>query len=173
MESDSNLGATNKKSQMLKKIIILGLAILALGLASFFSYTAGKRSVKAKANLLNQLSNPNSPLFANLSGTITGKITQVNGNLINIESVKGGKGIFNISSPIIVSEVNKGKLTELGKAKESIRLNENAVMRIVVLGFNDGYQINSITYIKDTPPLLAPPDIIQQASPSAKAKINK
>lgn len=171
-ETPNAIKSNNKYGKFFKIILIVVIAALLLEGAFIAGWKVSADSFKAKANRLNQLSNPSSPMYANLSGTITGKVVKVEGSVVFIESSRGGKGNFNISNPIFINEINEGKLKDLGQSKENIRLNETAIFKITVKGFNDGYSVNSITYVKDSnKPAFDVQSAVtstKQASPSAK-----
>src|SRR3989344_6662082 len=180
MDTDKPEVVKTKKG--IKKKIILIIILIICSLLLFFSGiligNSGRRAAINKLNQITKLSNPNDPMYANLSGSLTGKIVKIEGSKAYVLSEKGGNGVFNISDPISVSEITGGKIVSLGNTKDNIRLNETGTISIT--GFGNGYAIYSIAYFKDTPPALNPPldpTIIpsastKPASPSAKTKVN-
>lgn len=134
------------------KAIKITLALLLLVAVSSISYYLGRASILKQVNKFSLLTNPQSPVFADIKGSLAGKIVKVDGNKAYIETSKGGRGIFNILEKLPVSEIDNGKLKELSDNPEGIRLNEDAVIQII--GTNNGYSINSITYIKNTLPTI-------------------
>jgi enamine deaminase RidA (YjgF/YER057c/UK114 family) len=101
--------------------------------------------------MLANLNNPQSPSYANLKGQIKGKVTKVMDNKIYIEPTKGGQAIFSLSPTILVSEFKDGKMTELGKDKNAIKIGENAL--ITISGYNNGFAVNAISYVSGNVPV--------------------
>ena len=97
------------------------------------------------------LNNPSSPSYANLMGTLQGKVTKVEGEKIYIEPKKGGQAIFSLSPSVVVSEAKNGEIKELGTNKEAIQLNRN--MTMTIKGFNNGFAVTSITYATESSPI--------------------
>lgn len=158
--------ATSKKGKFFKKLIIPIILLLVLFAAFFGGFALGRVSLLANINRFNQLSNPNNPMFANLTGVIQGKVVQIAGSKAYVESSKGGRGIFNIADSVTVDEISGGKVNNLGNSKDKIRLNEPASIKIAAL--NGAYAIISVTYIKDMLELNIT-EATKSASPSAKA----
>lgn len=135
---------------MLPKIIfIVFLLIYSAGLFVGGVVWQKKNSPDKSRTMLSNLNNPNSSAFLNLTGTINGKITKIEGEKIYIEPQKGGQAIFSLPPTLIVSEAKNGAIKEIGTTKEAIQLNRP--MTMLIKGFNNGFAVTSITYAADNP----------------------
>lgn len=130
---------------MLPKILLLAfLIIYSGGLFAGGVMWQKKNNPDKSRTILANLNNPNSPSYANLLGTLQGKVTKVEGEKIHIEPKKGGEAIFSLSQNIVVSEAKNGEIKELGTTKEAIQMNRP--MTMTIKGFNNGFAVTSITY---------------------------
>ena len=160
---DTNIPGSNpevvKTKKSIKKKIIFLIVLIIYSLLLLFSGiilgSVGRRAAVNKLNQVTRLSNPNDPMYAGLSGSLAGKIVKIEGSKAYVLSEKGGNGVFNISDSVSVSEIAGGKIVSLGNTRDKVRLNETGTINIT--GFGNGYTIYSITYLKDTPPVLTPP----------------
>lgn len=167
-------GSTKKSSKIL--FILGGIILLVIYSTLLFSGgvflgSNSKKTASVRVNQLTRLSDPADPMFANLQGSINGQIVSIVGNKAYFKSNKGGTGVFNISSPVLVSEILGGKVVDLGNAPDKIKLNEEATIKIT--GFGNGFAIYSVTYLKDTTTLTLPANPLENpktASQTAKSK---
>lgn len=136
---------------MILKVLLLVIFILYSGGLFYGGFYYSKQSSDKSRTMLANLNNPQSPSYASLKGQIRGKITKVSDSKIYIEPVKGGQAIFSLSPSILVSELKEGKMTELGKDKNAIKIGENAL--ITISGYNNGFAVNAISYVSGNVPV--------------------
>jgi hypothetical protein len=137
---------------MLPRILLLVLLIIYSGSLFVGGVVWQRKNDPDKSRtILANLNNPSSPSYANLMGTLQGKVTKVEGEKIYIEPKKGGQAIFSLSPSVVVSEAKNGEINELGTNKEAIQLNRN--MTMTIKGFNNGFAVTSITYATESSPI--------------------
>lgn len=144
------------------------MLIKLLILLVFLSYSAGlvyfAPAIQEKIGLLKSstetqrslsvLNDPNSPKYARLQGTIEGKVLKIEGSKVYVETVKGGKLIFDLSPNVLVNEIKDGKINKLGDTPQAIKTGENS--SISLTGFRNGFAVSSITYTSGSLPLNNP-----------------
>ncbi len=168
---------TNKRTQFPKKFLLGILILILFALYSIGIFYAGtyyntkkNAAVVAKAIKINQLTDQNSAIFANLKGSIKGKIIKVEGSKATIETVKGEIGIFSLTKPLVVAELLNDKINPIGNSLTDIRLGELAEIKI--RGVDRGYVIYAITYLKDYS-INFPFTEVNEASVTASPKAKK
>lgn len=174
MESDAPPEVMKKGKSTKKKILLLVALViysLILLLAGFTMGIINKLPEVSKINFLSKLNNPNDPLYANLQGTIVGKVVNITGDRATLITDKGGTVIFNLATPIIVSEIDGEKLNQLGTTPDTIRLNDTGAIKIV--GIGNGYAISSITYFKNSFPNLVPPTQLNKTATQSAKPVQK
>ena len=141
-------------------IIKLLFVILFLGYSAGLVYFAP--DIKEKVGLTKNdiqrsiavLNDPTSPKYARLQGTLEGKILKIEGNKVFLETIKGGKLIFDISPNVLVNEIKDGKLNKLGDTPQAVKIGENS--SISLTGFRNGFAVSSVTYSTGVLPLSNP-----------------
>lgn len=133
-----------KKGMTKKVILVILLAIYSL-LLLFLGFILGGNYSKRDIAKLSPLVNPLDPMFANLTGTIRGKIVKIEQTKAYVLSQEGGSAIFSLAKPLTITEWKNNKVNSLGNSQDQIRIGEDAVLKIRPLG--KGFGIFSIAYI--------------------------
>lgn len=126
----------------LKILLILVLAAL-LFVGGFVLGSRGRNAAVNKATSLNKLMDPQSPLFANFLGSVNGQIVQITGNQAYVQTVGGGKGIFEIPDQVFVANLGNNPVSSM-VSKDQIQLNRNAIIKLSAIG--NAFVVTAITY---------------------------